>query len=126
MSNPGELENANQAAAASVAVKLPDFWKNDPVMWFAQAEAQFALANVVRDHTKFYHIIAKIDHSVICHVTDLVSNPPNENKYDAVKNRLIARFQMCVQSRLERLLASCDLGDMRPTYPQRCKSWPQD
>ncbi|XP_058820910.1 uncharacterized protein LOC131683107 [Topomyia yanbarensis] len=116
MSNPGELENANQAAAASVAVKLPDFWKNDPVMWFAQAEAQFAFANVVRDHTKFYHIIAKIDHSVICHVTDLVSNPPNENEYDAVKNRLIARFQVSAQGRLERLLGSCDLGDMRPTH----------
>ena len=85
-------------------------------MWFAQAEAQFALANVVRDHTKFYHIIAKIDQSVICHVADLVTNPPNENKYEAVKARLISRFQISAQGRLERLLGDCDLGDMRPTH----------
>lgn len=107
---------ANPNENAAVAVKLPDFWKNDPVMWFAQAEAQFALANVLRDDTKFYHIVAKIDQSVICHVTDLVSNPPAENKYSAVKNRLISRFQVSAEGRLERLLSSCDLGDMRPTH----------
>ncbi|XP_062557438.1 uncharacterized protein LOC134222311 [Armigeres subalbatus] len=111
----GNVQTA-AAAVAGVAVKLPDFWKNDPVMWFAQAEAQFALANVVRDHTKFYHIIAKIDQSVICHVTDLVTNPPANNKYDTLKQRLISRFQVSAQGRLERLLSACDLGDMRPTH----------
>lgn len=104
------------AVAASVAVKLPEFWKNDPVMWFAQAEAQFALANVVKDETKFYHIVAKIDQTVICHVTDLVTQPPAVDKYNAVKTRLISRFQVSAEGRLERLLSSCDLGDMRPTH----------
>lgn len=110
------MTDENAAVAAGVAVKLPDFWKNDPVMWFAQAEAQFALANVVRDHTKFYHIIAKIDQSVICHVADLVTTPPETNKYETVKQRLISRFQVSAQGRLERLLSACDLGDMRPTH----------
>lgn len=117
MSNENQNDDQqNAVVTAGVAIKLPDFWKNDPVMWFAQAEAQFALANVVRDHTKFYYIIAKIDQSVICHVTDLVSNPPEINKYEAVKARLISRFQVSAQGRLERLLGSCDLGDMRPTH----------
>lgn len=103
-------------ATAAVSVKLPDFWKNDPNMWFAQAEAQFSLAQITKDETKFWHIIAKIDQSVICHVSDLVSNPPNENKYKATKDRLIARFALSPQARLEQLLSSCDLGDFRPTH----------
>lgn len=49
----------NNAVTAAVAVKLPDFWKNDPTMWFAQAEAQFALAGVVQDETKYFHIIIR-------------------------------------------------------------------
>lgn len=110
------MSTSQENVAACVAVKLPEFWKNDPTMWFAQAEAQFALANVVRDHTKFYHIIAKVDQSVICHVADLVTTPPAENKYDAVKERLISRFQVSAQGRLELLLSACDLGDMRPTH----------
>lgn len=112
-------ENGNQniaQQAASVSVKLPEFWKTDPEMWFAQAEAQFVLANVTKDETKFYHIVAKVDQSVICHVADLVSAPPQQDKYKAVKDRLIARFALSPQSRLERLLGSFDLGDMRPTH----------
>lgn len=85
-------------------------------MWFAQAEAQFYLGHVTKDETKFWHIIAKIDQSVICHVSDLVSNPPAENKYGALKERLISRFALSPQARLEQLLGSCDLGDFRPTH----------
>ena len=85
-------------------------------MWFAQAEAQFILGNVVKDDTKFYHIVAKLDQSVICHVTDLVSNPPAADKYQSIKRRLISRFALSSQARLERLLSSSDLGDMHPTH----------
>lgn len=101
---------------ASASVKLPEFWRSDPAMWFAQAEAQFALANVVRDHTKFYHIVAKVDQSIICHIADLVANPPENNKYTAVKSRLISRFEVSPQGKLEQLLGASDLGDMRPTH----------
>lgn len=114
------LGDTNVAAAATsnatVIVKLPDFWKNDPHMWFAQAEAQFNLAQITKDDTKFWHIIAKIDQSIICHVSDLVSNPPAADKYKAIKERLIARFALSPQARLEQLLSSCDLGDFRPTH----------
>lgn len=104
------------AEAASVAVKLPDFWRSDPTMWFAQAEAQFALANVVQDQTKFYHIVAKVDQSILCHISDLVANPPETNKYSAVKTRLINRFEVSAQGKLEQLLGSFDMGDLRPTH----------
>lgn len=113
MTEPGV---AAEIATAAVSIKLPDFWKNDPNMWFAQAEAQFNLAKITKDETKFWHIIAKIDQSVICHVSDLVSNPPAEDKYKSVKDRLIARFASSPQARLEQLLSSCDLGDFRPTH----------
>ena len=118
----GNVNNATPAdasaavATAAVSVKLPEFWKNDPSMWFAQAEAQFALAGIVRDDTKYYHIISRIDQSIICHVSDLIQNPPAQQKYDAVKTRLISRFELSSQAKLERLLNACDLGDMRPTH----------
>lgn len=111
---PDNAEDAPHAAV--VSVKLPEFWKTDPEMWFAQAEAQFILANVTKDETKFYHIVAKVDQSVICHIADLVSTPPQQDKYKSVKDRLIARFALSPEVRLERLLGSFDLGDMRPTH----------
>ncbi|XP_055522973.1 uncharacterized protein LOC129717155 [Wyeomyia smithii] len=116
MSNSEQDEPQLPQAAAAVAVKLPEFLKSDPHMWFAQAEAQFYLAQITKDETKFWHIIAKIDQSVICHVSDLVANPPARDKYNAIKERLIARFALSSQARLEQLLGSCDLGDLRPTH----------
>lgn len=107
---------ATSAVTAAVAVKLPEFWKNDPRMWFAQAEAQFALAGVVQDETKYYHIISKLDQTVIIQVADIVTEPPKENKYPAVKGRLISRYEVSAQGKLEQLLNSCDLGDMRPSH----------
>lgn len=118
MTEERNLADAAAAAVttASVSVKLPDFWKSDPSMWFAQAEAQFALAGVVKDETKYYYIISKIDQSVICHVADLIQNPPANDKYKQVKDRLISRFEISAQGKLECLLNACDLGDMRPTH----------
>ncbi|XP_055522927.1 uncharacterized protein LOC129717106 [Wyeomyia smithii] len=111
------MANANENhITASVAIKLPDFWKTDPAMWFAQAEAQFHLAKIVNNETKFYHIVAKVDQSVICHISDLVAAPPEQNKYKTVKERLVSRFAVSAESRLEQLLGAQDLGDMRPTH----------
>lgn len=106
----------SQAAVASVSVKLPEFWRSDPAMWFAQAEAQFALAKVTTDGTKYNHIIAKVDQTVLRHVSDIVADPPVNGKYDAIKARLLSRFEMSAQEKLEKLLNACDLGDMKPTH----------
>lgn len=113
---PETQTQQNNTVTAAVAVKLPEFWKSDPTMWFAQAEAQFALAGVVQDETKYYHIISKVDKSVITQVADIVQNPPRENKYKTVKERLISRFEVSAQGKLEQLLNDCDLGDMRPSH----------
>ena len=115
MATPQENANSTHIVAA-VGVKLPDFWKTDPEMWFAQAEAQFMLANVTRDETKYAHILAKIDQTVIHHIADLVKDPLLQNKYTAVKERLISRFTLSPQARLEGLLGTHDLGDLRPTH----------
>lgn len=112
--NQQNTANLRQAVAA-VGVKLPDFWKTDPEMWFAQAEAQFALANVTRDETEFHHIVAMVDPTVICHTSDLVQRPPVDNKYKAVRKRLVSRFLLTSQAKLERLLGTHDLGDLRPS-----------
>lgn len=113
MSQTNEL---TPSIAAAVSVKLPEFWKTDPLMWFAQAEAQFALAGINNDQTKFYHILAKVDQTVLRHISDLVANPPKEQKYLTVKERLISRFELSAQEKFEKLLNSCDLGDMRPSH----------
>jgi hypothetical protein len=37
-----QFEAAINATVAAIAVKLPEFWTSDPIMWFRQAGLAFA------------------------------------------------------------------------------------
>jgi len=36
-----------------ISIKVPPFWKVDPKLWFIQLEAQFELAHITVDQTKY-------------------------------------------------------------------------
>src|SRR5215510_12239114 len=44
------------------AVRLPPFWPDKPGLWFAQVEAQFHLAAVTSETTKFNYVISQLEH----------------------------------------------------------------
>jgi hypothetical protein len=46
---------AAAAPVSHVAVKLLDFWVQDPQMWFSQAEAQFRRARISVSTTMYDH-----------------------------------------------------------------------
>lgn len=102
-------------AIAAVAVKLPEFWEEDPTTWFIEAESQFTLAGVVVDATKYHHIVKNIkSRATINAVWDIISNPPAQNKYDTLKNRLLHVFADSHQTRIEKLMTA-KMEDMKPT-----------
>lgn len=122
-----EAENANLRAlqkpiadteissVCRVAIKLPPFWPDRAAVWFAQAEAQFVLAGIVSDETKYSHILSRVDHQIAGEIEDVVVNPPAQNKYEYLKNTLIKRFSSSEEQRLRKLLSEEELGDRKPT-----------
>lgn len=99
----------------AIAVKLPPFWADRPAVWFAQAEAQFRIAGIKCDMTKFSHIISIIDQKIIGEIEDIVLEPPEENKYETLKRELIRRLSVSEQERVERLVSNEELGDNKPS-----------
>ena len=98
-----------------MSVKIPPFWKTNPQIWFLQVEAQFAVSGITQDNTKYNIIIANIDSSVLNDVSDLLLNPPQENKYDVLKNRLIKVNADSEEKKLKTLLQDIELGDQKPS-----------
>lgn len=98
-----------------VAAKLPPFWKTDPIVWFIQVEAQFAISGITQDETKYNTVIANVDSSILGEVSDLLIAPPNEQKYDAIKTRLIRSFADSEERKLKTLLQDIELGDKKPS-----------
>ncbi|XP_072945700.1 uncharacterized protein [Epargyreus clarus] len=82
-------------------------------MWFAHADAQFHLAGITADITKYSHIIATIDKRVINEIEDIIMNPPAENKYETLKRELIGRLFTSEEQRVRRRLSDEELGDRK-------------
>ena len=76
----------------AVSLKLPTFWTSQSEVWFVQAKAQFELRRVTADETKYFYVLAALDQETATRVLDLIRRPPNEDKYKALKDRLIDTF----------------------------------
>ncbi|XP_045541588.1 uncharacterized protein LOC123723084 [Papilio machaon] len=99
----------------AVSVKLSSFWPNKPKAWFTQAEAQFEIAGITKDSTKYGHILSVLDSSIAEEIEDVIDNAPSENKYGHLKNELIKRFSSSSEQRIRQLLSEQVLGDRTPS-----------
>ncbi|MEE4247211.1 MAG: hypothetical protein V2I33_17500 [Kangiellaceae bacterium] len=103
------------AEVAAVAVKLPTFWTTNATAWFAQAEAQFQLRNIVQDDTRYYYVVAALDAETSNRATLILQRPPADEKYAKLKKFLLNSFEPSEAERAEQLLNMGELGDRKPT-----------
>ncbi|XP_061394020.1 uncharacterized protein LOC133329557 [Musca vetustissima] len=107
-----------------VAVKAPPFWRSDPLLWFKQIELQFIMVGIMQDSPKFHSIVASIESSILEKVSNIIVDPPAENMYDTIKEKLISSFTDSEEKRLKKLLTNIELGDKKLLSEMR--SLPQD
>lgn len=109
------VDAIDQATTSAVAIKLPTFWSSQPEVWFLQAEAQFAIRKITQDSTKFYHVIAALDQDTAARVLDVLKAPPENNKYETLKNRLLQLLTLNDYERASKLLHLPSNGDDKPS-----------
>lgn len=100
---------------ARVAVKIPPLWKSNISVWFVQVEANFAVAQVTNDTTKYNYLLSAIDTDTLSAVSDLILTPPPNDKYNALKQRLIQEFSDSQSQQIRKLLSELVLGDKKPS-----------
>ncbi|XP_054706546.1 hemicentin-1-like [Uloborus diversus] len=90
-----------------VATRLPPLWKSNITVWFIQVEASFNVSRITNDETKYNYLLSAIDADTLSAVTDLIIAPPEGNKYQALKDRLVKEFSDSQSSQIRKLL--CEL-----------------
>lgn len=103
------------ALEQAVPIKLPTFWTNQPLTWFSQTEALFNVRRMTADDTMYYYAIVALNQETASRLLDLLANPPGENKYNTLKQRLLDTFGLSEQERATSLLHMRGLGDSKPS-----------
>lgn len=98
-----------------VAVRIPPFWPDEPEIWFAQVEGQFAIANITADATKFNYVIGQLEPQYAKEVKDIIVKPPSTDKYEKLKCELIKRLSSSNEKKVNQLLIHEELGDRKPS-----------
>lgn len=113
-SNCGQQETLEIAAGTSILSRIPEFWRDQPRLWFTQFEAIVAPQKQGDDY-KYFTVIAKLSKEEILQVSDLITVPPTTEKYKTIKERLISCYEESEQCQFQTLLSEMDLGDQKPS-----------
>ena len=109
------LANRESLKVERVSIKLPPFWTSSPKLWFHSIEAQFRIAGIKEDETKFYYVIGHLEEKYLKIVGDVVENPPVTEKYATLRDKLIKNLSESDAARLQKLLGGMNLGDQKPS-----------
>lgn len=107
-------EHRTDLAAVSLATRLPEFWTDQPRLWFIQMEA-ILNPQKMGDQAKYDIVIGKLNKDAIAQITDLVIQPPTSGKYEALKERLLSIYEESATRQLQKLLSEMELGEQKPS-----------
>jgi hypothetical protein len=114
-----DYEQLSTSKISRVAMWLPPFWAKRPAVWFAQAEAQFTLAGITSEQTKFCYVISQLDQHYALAIEDIIVSPPKRNLYTALKTELVRRLSPSKEHRIRKLLILEELGNRKPSQLPR-------
>ncbi|KAH7931661.1 hypothetical protein HPB49_026206 [Dermacentor silvarum] len=109
-----DIPHAAPHEAWRVAVKLPPVWAGSPEVWFAQVEAQFTLARITQDRTRYDYVVVHLDARYANEVRDILANPPTANFYELLKSELIRHLSLS-EGETVRQLQSAELAQCQPS-----------
>jgi hypothetical protein len=96
-------------------IKLPAFWPNNIISWFAMAEGQFVLRNVNDELIRYYNVLTALPEATINFVADFVEAPLPADPYTQPRARLLAAHQLTDYQKVEFIKKMPSLGAQKPS-----------
>jgi len=97
------------------AVRLPPFWPHRPTVSFAEAEAQFQLADITHQQTKFNYVVSQLNQQA-AEVGDIITSTPEYRPHDRPKVELLRRLSTSPEQRVRQLLSHDEMAERKPSH----------
>lgn len=107
-------EDTTELATISVSTRVPEFWKEQPRLWFVQFEA-IVSPQKQGDEYKYQLAVSKLGRDALQQVSDIVFTPPATEKYKALKDRLLKVYEESPERQFQRLVGEMELGSQKPS-----------
>lgn len=104
----------SEVMAISLSSRIPEFWMDQPRVWFIRVEAILA-PQKMSDDSKFDLVISKLPKEVIVQITDFLARPPDTGKFQALKTKLLSLFEDSMARQIEKLIGEMELGEQKPS-----------
>lgn len=119
----GELDHTAPAATDPPAqddmttkrIEYPDFWPEMPEQWINVVESIFAEHKIEEDAAKYNAMLCRIKPEYLKELADVLKNPPAEDKYKDLKEKLVSRYTDSADKQLHNLFNKMTLGDQKPS-----------
>ncbi|TNN09052.1 hypothetical protein EWB00_006525, partial [Schistosoma japonicum] len=96
-------------------VRLPEFDRSDPELWFAQLEHYFTRHNIKSEGVRYRDLCSVLPPSVAKEVRDLILSPPTPQPYTILRREIMNRLSLSDGQRIQRLFQRKTLGDRSPS-----------
>ena len=70
--------STTMSEVSAVSSKLPEFWPEDPEVWFLRVEAQLRSKSITADQTKFDYVVTALDNRAAVEVKAVLVQPPEQ------------------------------------------------
>ncbi|XP_053596495.1 uncharacterized protein LOC128668190 [Microplitis demolitor] len=100
---------------ATFSPQLPECRTKDLEVWFAMAEAVFAMSRITAEKTKYSMMLPKLPADVVAEARDLIVAEPGDTPYTTFKTEILKRMGATEDQRTRRLLESEEMGDQKPS-----------
>ncbi|GBM93462.1 hypothetical protein AVEN_215348-1 [Araneus ventricosus] len=101
-SDSSDGKTVSHSEVSCIAVKVPPFWRENPTIWLSQS--QFITSGNVQDSTKYHTVVASVETEILSQVSDIITSPPNNDRYKTLKERLINIFSDSEERRFKKFL----------------------
>lgn len=101
-------------SAVSIQSRMIPFWREIPRAWFIQFEAVVDPLKT-SDDQKYRYLLQQLQATDLQHLTDILYNPPDKDKYQVLKNRLLAVYEKSEVKNFQKLVSGLELGDQTPS-----------